>query len=401
MRVCFLLHELGRAGGMNVIAGHVERLAARPGWHAQIVLTSELDQVADVEWDFALATWWETAPALWRLNARRRGVFLQSLEERFYGDRDVLARLGAASVLGLPVDYVTIGDWMRDALAELRPDARCVVVRNGIDKTVFAPPAAPRRFDDGPLRVLVEGNPGMWLKAVPEAIEAAKAMTSESVVTVVAAEPERAEGLGADRVAGGLDAAGMAALYAEHDVLLKLSRVEGVALPPLEAMHVGTPCVVTPHTGHEEYVRHGVNGLVVGFDDPGAATAALDALARDRELLARLSQGALATATAWPNVNQSTDQLAAALENLADAPPPAVEPALAALFDRQRLAIEVGRAELGKVTWFENAYEQAKQTLVDVGEQHERELAEIREERAYRAAVRARGIVQKVTRRGD
>ena len=311
----------------------------------------------------------------------------------------MLARLGAASVLGLPVDYVTIGDWMRDALAELRPDARCVVVRNGIDKSVFAPPASGRSFDDGPLRVLVEGNPGMWLKAVPEAVAAAQAMSSESVVTVVAPEPESAEGLGADRVVGGLDAAGMAALYAEHDVLLKLSRVEGVALPPLEAMHVGTPCVVTPHTGHEEYVRHGDNGLLVGFDDPGAATAALDALARDRELLARLSEGALETASAWPNVNQSTDQLAAALENLVDSPPPAVEPALAALFDRQRLAIELGRAELGKVTWFEDAYEQAKRTLVDVGAEHERELDAIRDERAYRAAVRARGIVQKVTRR--
>ena len=395
MRVCFLLHELGRAGGMNVIAGHAERLSARPGWQAQVVLTCELDRYADVEWDFALATWWETASALWRLRARRRGVFLQSLEERFYGDRDVLARLGAASVLGLPVDYVTIGGWMRDALAELRPDARCVVVRNGIDKTTFAPLGEPRTFGDGPLRVLVEGNPGMWLKAVPDAVAAVDAMTEPAEVT---------------RIEGGLDAAGMAAAYAEHDVLLKLSRVEGVALPPLEAMHVGTPCVVTPHTGHDEYVRHGVNGLVVGFDDPGAATAALDALARDRALLERLSAGALATAAEWPNVNQSTDQLAATLEKLADASPPPVEPALAALGDRQRLAIELGRAELGKATWFENAYEQAVRTLEEQHaemmqvkhnlEARTRELDTIRDERAYRAAAGARRVFHRVTRRG-
>ena len=38
----------------------------------------------------------------------------------------------------------------------------------------------------------------------------------------------------------------MAALYAEHDVLLKLSRFEGLGLPVLEAFHVGRPCVVTP-----------------------------------------------------------------------------------------------------------------------------------------------------------
>ena len=395
MRVCFLLHELGRAGGMNVIAGHVERLRAR-GWDAEIVLTDAID---DREWDYALATWWETAPALWRVRAKRRGVFLQSLEERFYGERDVLARLGAGAVLGLPVDYVTIGDWMRAALAELRPDARCVVVRNGIDKSVFGAPPGPRRFADGPLRVLVDGNPEMWLKAVPEAVAAARAMSEPASVTVVAPNPDAARALGADRVEGGMDPGAVAALYAEHDVLLKLSRVEGVALPPLEAMHVGTPCVVTPHTGHDEYVRHGQNGLVVGFDDARAASDALDALARDRDLLARLSAGALATAADWPDAHTSTDELAAALEQLLPEPPPPVEPALAALGDRQRLAIELGRAELGKAAWFEYAYEQAKQTLVEVSEAHANELEAIQGERAYRAAVRARGLVQKVTRR--
>jgi glycosyltransferase involved in cell wall biosynthesis len=388
MRVCFLLHELGRAGGMGVIAGHAERLNARPGWQAEVVLTGELDRHADTEWDFALATWWETADALWKVNARRRGVFLQSLEERFYGERELLERLGAASVLALPVDYVTVGSWMRDVLAQLRPDARCLVVRNGIDKAVFAPPAAPSPPDPSrPLRVLVEGNPDMWLKAIPEAVAAVEAMSEPVELT---------------RIEGGLDPARMAAAYADHDVLLKLSRVEGVALPPIEAMHVGTPCVVTPHTGHEEYVRHRQNGLVVGFDDPAAATAALDELARDRPLLARLSEGALRTAAEWPSAEQSTDELARALEELAGGPEPEVAPALAALAARQRLAIELGRGQLGELEWTEQAYEQAKQTLLDLREEmerrlgdKERELREIREERAYKAAARVRRIVRR------
>jgi hypothetical protein len=373
MRVCFLLHELGRAGGMGVITRHAERLSARPGWQADVVLTSELGRYEDVEWDFALATWWETAEALWKVRARRRGVFLQSLEERFYGDRELLERLGAASVLALPVDYVTIGGWMRDVLAELRPDARCAVIRNGIDKAVFAPPAEPRTRRDGPLRVLVEGNPAMWLKAIPDAVAAVEAMSQPVELT---------------RAEGGLDPAPMAALYAEHDVLLKLSRVEGVALPPIEAMHVGTPCVVTPHTGHDEYVRHRENGLLVGFDDIPATARALDELALDRELLGRLSEGALRTAAEWPSAGESSDALAAALEELAAGPPPAVEPALAALAARQRLAIELGRAQLGELVWKEEAL--AKVEL---------QLDQTRDERAYKAAARARGLVQRVTGR--
>jgi len=388
MRVCFLLHELGRAGGMGVIAGHAERLNALDGWQAQVVLTSELDRYADVEWDFALATWWETADALWKVRARRRGVFLQSLEERFYGPRELFERLGAASVLALPVDYVTVGSWMRDVLAELRPDARCLVVRNGVDKEVFAASSAREPSSaDRPLRVLVEGNPGMWLKAIPEAVAAVEAMTEPAELT---------------RIEGGLDPAGMAAAYADHDVLLKLSRVEGVALPPIEAMHVGTPCVVTPHTGHEEYVRHRENGLVVGFDDPGAVAAALDELARDRTLLARLSDGALRTASEWPSAQDSTAELARGLDELIAAPEPDVTAAMAALAARQRLAIELGRAQLGELEWTEQAYEQAKGTLLELRAEMEqrlgdteRELREIREERAYKAAARVRRIVRR------
>jgi O-antigen biosynthesis protein len=376
MRVCFLLHELGHAGGMGVVAGHVERLRAR-GWDAEVVLPGAVD---DREWDFALATWWETAEALWRVNARRRGVFLQSLEERFYDEQELMQRLGAASVLGLPVDYVTIGSWMRDVLAELRPDARCVVVRNGIDKDVFAASRAQPVRREGPLRVLVEGNPGMWLKSIPEAVAAVEAMSEPFELT---------------RAEGGLDAAGMARLYADHDVLLKLSRVEGVALPPIEAMHVGTPCVVTPHTGHDEYVVHRENGVVVGFDDPQATTAALDELARDRDLLARLSEGALRSAAAWPSAAQSTDALASALEELAAAPEPPVAPALAALQARQRLSIELGRRQLGELEWNRQAYEHERDAVARV----QAELDEVRDERAYRTAAGARNIVKKVTRR--
>jgi hypothetical protein len=160
-------------------------------------------------------------------------------------------------------------------------------------------------------------------------------------------------------------------------------------------MHCGTPCVVTPHTGHDEYVVHRENGLVVGFDDIPATTAALDELARDRDLLARLSEGALRTAAAWPTAAQSTGDLAAALEQLAAAPPPDVAPAMAALHGRQRLAIELGRSQLGELRWNRQAYEHERDSLARVAQ----ELEETRAERAYQTAVRARNIVKKVTRR--
>ena len=217
-------------------------------------------------------------------------MFLQSVESRFYEERHFFERFAAEQVLTLPVHFVAVAGWIRDVLAELRPDVRCEVVRNGIDKDVFSSPAREPR--DGPLRVLVDGQPSMWFKGVEQAVTAVQAMSEPAELTVVAPNPGQAGAIDGARVVGGLDPPGMAALYAEHDVLLKLSRVESLGLGPIEAAHVGTPAVVAPYTGHEEHVVHGRNGLVVGFDDQPGAARALDRLARDRDLLRRLAGGA-------------------------------------------------------------------------------------------------------------
>lgn len=421
MRVCFLVHELGASGGMGVIARHARALAEGEGFDVELVVTGPkraalpdaLDGVPVLAlaaargrpYDFALATWWATAGALHEPAARRHALFLQSLEQRFYGEDAVAERFGAASVLGLPLDFVVVAPWMRDLLAALRPDARCRVVANGIDKEVFRP-AAPRPRE-GPLRVLVEGQPTLWFKAVREAVAAVRAMSESATVTVVAPEGAGLDGLGADRVEIGLEPTGMAALYAEHDVLLKLSRVESLGLPPLEAFHVGRPCVLTPFTGHEEYARHGENALVVGFDDLPATARALDRLARDPALLERLARGALATAESWPSAQESSDALAAALRELAEAPAPDPGAALACMQRDQRLWVEVARKRFehvrGALAWHEQAFRMARAEVDDLYrsreecaqmlEQSRRQLEEVKATRAYRAALMARRLL--------
>jgi hypothetical protein len=108
----------------------------------------------------------------------------------------------------------------------------------------------------------------------------------------------------------------MADVFATTHVLLKLSRVEGMAGPPLEAFHMGATAVVTPVTGHEEYIRHGHNAIVVGYDDPFGTTRALDLLGRDRSLLHTLRSNAHRTAAEWPDWRTATQSMAAALEDL-------------------------------------------------------------------------------------
>jgi hypothetical protein len=82
--------------------------------------------------------------------------------------------------------------------------------------------------------------------------------------------------------------------------------------------------VTTGVTGHDEYVEHGVNGLVVGWDDIHGTARVLDLLARDRRLLHHLRTGALATARAWPDWRQASQWMALALGRVLAEPGPPV-----------------------------------------------------------------------------
>jgi len=166
----------------------------------------------------------------------------------------------------------------------------------------------------------------------------------------VALDPANAAALPVARVVGGLPPAGMADLYAATDVVLKLSRGEGLGMAPLEAAAVGTPSVVTPYGGHGDWLRHGSNGVQAMFDDVGGTAAWLDALARDRALLRRLADGALATAEAWPSVEDSVDGVAAAFQDVVERDPPSDEARRRALARSVARQVDLGRLAFARRT---------------------------------------------------
>jgi glycosyltransferase involved in cell wall biosynthesis len=348
VRVAFLVPALDLFGGVGVVVGHARRLRERHGIDAVLVLTRadratgehghqgldgvpvlELDGAREQRFDVAVATWWETTLHLHDLAADRYAYFVQSMEDRFYGS-DTAERAAAAMTHALPVAMITEARWIAKQLEELRGPRNGFLVhyvRNGIDKSVFCRDgdAALAPAVDGPLRVLVEGRPGVPFKGVDEALAAAGAMREPAHVTLVCADRGVVAGpppAGADEVVGPLDVAGMAMLYARTDVVLKLSRVEGMAGPPLEGFHCGATCVTTPVTGHDEYISDGRNALLTSWDDERGTSRLLDLLARDRQLLHQLRVGALRTARSWPSTDQSTAMLALALGRIVAAPSP-------------------------------------------------------------------------------
>jgi glycosyltransferase involved in cell wall biosynthesis len=336
VKVGFVVPDTHLSGGIGTVAEHARRLKFRHGFDVSLVLDRDmpgqwtyeqlegvpllpLHEAQEQEFDVVVATWWETTYALFTLESARYAYFVQSLEDRFFPKEHLPQQIGAGQTYGLPVSFITEARWIQRTLHELRPDASCYLVRNGIDKTNFAIPDEVDVRLDGPLRIVVEGRPSVWFKGVPEALESAARMESPHHVTVVAADRTGISGA-YDRVLGPLTHRELAEVYAETDVLLKLSRVEGMFGPPLEAFHRGATCVVTPVTGHEEYVRHGWNGLVVDWDDTRGAARMLDLLARDRRLLHFLRTNAVATARGWPSWDQSTQFMALALETIRERP---------------------------------------------------------------------------------
>jgi O-antigen biosynthesis protein len=397
LKIAFLVNDLQLSGGVGVVIEHARRLSMREGWDVTLVMVRDAegprwhgyehlphlhvrereDALAE-HYDIAIATWWETAFTLFELSAERYAYFVQSLEDRFYRP-DQAERLGAALTLDLPVAFITEASWIANTLAGLRPDAPCYLVRNGIDKEVFAPLSRLPGPTEGALRVLVEGSPSSWFKGVPDAIAAAASMREPHHLTVITGERDALGEVPADEVIGPLTHREMAERYGRSDVVLKLSRVEGMFGPPLEGFHRGATCVVTPVTGYDEYVEHGWNGLLTGWEDPRGTARQLDLLARDRQLLRFLRLNALETARAWPSWEQASEFMAATLLAIRREPQPAGAPGAARLLADLRGGLEIYTGHLKERADF------ARRAL-----RFERRIVRVRESRPMRMLLRVR-----------
>jgi glycosyltransferase involved in cell wall biosynthesis len=390
VKVAFLLPDFSLSGGAGIVVQHARQLSLHHGFEVVLVRTkvptgrewsysglgdvrtADVFDVLDEEFDVAVATWWETAISLFDLRASRYAYFLQLFENSHY-EPGAPETPGFALTVGLPVRYLTAARWIRDLTEQLQPGSRSHYVRSGMDKSVWAVPDAIEPAVDGPLRIVIEGSLSLYRKGTPHAVEAVRLMREPHHVTLVTPEPPEGGTVeGVDVVTGALPHPELAALFGASHVLLKLSRAEGMYGPPLEGFHCGCTVVTNPVTGHDDYIVHDENGLVVDWDDPVGTARALDLLARDRVLLHRLRLGALETARAWPDWEQASTFMAGALRAIASEPPPSARSA------GQRLAHEIGQ------TVFHTERVDMEVTRA------RRDLNDLRAQRAIRAALLAR-----------
>ena len=108
-----------------------------------------------------------------------------------------------------------------------------------------------------------------------------------------------------------IPSAEMPALYANHDIFILPSLMEGMPIVLLEAMATGMPVVTTETCGMMDIVEDGYNGLLVKPGDAADIVAAVRRLAESKELRVRLGGAAQETMKrhTWPRVAEELERV--------------------------------------------------------------------------------------------
>ena len=221
-----------------------------------------------------------------------------SLRDRV-DDLSVVARLKA------PHDgYFVVCGAIADDLEGLGVDPERVFdVKNAVDTDRFHPDPVPVELDDPYRRRIEDAGSGFRLgfvgglysyKGLDDLASALEATETDCTLVAAGDGPERdrlERRLGNGAVfLGPVPYEQVPALYHRIDALVLPSHTEGLPRVVLEAQATGTPVIATRVGGVPEVVDDGATGLLVEARDPAGLAAAIDRIADDPDLRARLAE---------------------------------------------------------------------------------------------------------------
>jgi glycosyltransferase involved in cell wall biosynthesis len=351
MRITFVLPFAGLQGGIRVVAIYADRLTRRGH---KVVVVSNPDVIrlrrkvkslligrgiparepsyfedlavehrvldaarpvrdADVpSADVVLATYYTTAPGVLSLSPAKgaKALFIQNYEVeegRPNPDLDATWRM--------PMHKITISKWLVDLARDRFGDNIVSHVPNSVDLERFH--ADPRGKGSVPTVGLLYNT--FSLKGLDTSLAALKLVAAANrslrVISFGAEKPYFRFPLPPSTEFFYRPAQDtIRQLYAQCDVWMCGSNVEGFHLPPLEAMACRCPVVSTRVGGPLDTIEEGVNGFLVDVKDSGAlAERVLHVLKMPEDEWRRMSDAAHRTATSF-TVDQATDLFEEALK---------------------------------------------------------------------------------------
>ncbi|MFH1228335.1 MAG: glycosyltransferase [Planctomycetota bacterium] len=327
--IAFVIPSQGITGGTAVICQHANRFLLK-GYDVLLIdneffphkkgleewLPEVLPQIISINdvktlmprIDIAISTSWQTVYTVKDMPIARKIYFIQSDETRLNppgSEESELARRTYEFGFEMIVIAKWLSKWLKNDFGKTAS-----YIPNGLDNKLFFPyqPLEPK---SSKLRVLLEGPIDVVFKGMKEAFEVVDGMDVE--VWCISSGGRPKPGWKCDRFFEKVPLKDMRKIYSSCDVLIKMSKVESFAMPPLEMMACGGTVIINKVTGYEEYIVDGVNALVVELGDVKAARQKLEMLIKDRALLKRLVEGGIETAKNW-SWDYSNDKFVRLLE---------------------------------------------------------------------------------------
>jgi glycosyltransferase involved in cell wall biosynthesis len=308
--IAFIIPSQALSGGIIVVCQHANRLIKKG--YSVILIDNKLNDPYKLNWfpnllaevvpvqqlnnftDIVIATHWTTAYTVKEIPSKQKLYLIQSDETRLHPPGSAMIEL-ARKTYSFDFKYLVIAQWLKKWLQD-NFGRTSYYIPNAVDTTMFYPdkPLAPK---GAKLRVLLEGAINMPFKGMKEAFQVVENMDCE--VWCVSSSGKPKSNWKCDRFFESMPPDKLRQIYSSCDVLLKMSKVEGFFLPPLEMMACGGTVITNKVTGYDEYIVDGYNALVVEPGDVKAAKEKLAELINNRNLLNKLISGGKETVPKW------------------------------------------------------------------------------------------------------
>jgi glycosyltransferase involved in cell wall biosynthesis len=215
--------------------------------------------------DVIIATWWETAywVAEYGENKGKKFYFVQHDETH----NKSLPQEKVESSYRLPLQIITIANWLQQLMAEKYGAADVSMVSNSVDSEFFSVPEREKNKIPT-LGFLFSTTASKGVSTAIKVVARLKAAYPELRIVSFGTSPPKLYPL-PEYVELHIRPRQekIREIYGMCDLWLCCSRLEGFGLPILEAMSCRTPVVSTRSGGPEDIVSHGVNGYLCDVDD--------------------------------------------------------------------------------------------------------------------------------------
>lgn len=321
--IAFVLPALNISGGIMVAFEHC-RILKEYGFDVTII-NDDFDQTKwitfeNVEFpvlpsrysyfkgtfDKAVATMWSTVDFLEEYsNIKQRFYLVQNFETNFYKANDSL-RLKANSKYcpNVPVTFLTISKWCQKWLKE-KYEKESRYVSNGIHINNYI---GEKRNFNGKIRILIEGDCGVYYKNVDESFKIANQLDRNKFeVWYLSYNAKPKDWYKVDKFFNKVPFEEVSKIYKSCHILLKTSILESFSYPPLEMMATGGYVVAIPNGGNVEYLKHGENCLFFESGDIEKGLKSIQMICNDEKLRNKLFENGIKTAQKrdWAILNKN------------------------------------------------------------------------------------------------